>query len=215
MILLVIILTSFKSNKDADNTAQPKTPLFVCINVIKNNILYLGVQNPFELEITNNVFKNVEVTSDNGVIKSFGSRYYCITPEVPGKSTITVLVDGKKIPFQYRIKLIPNPIARIDNIEDGSIISCENIKKSLGIQTVLRDFDSEVMYEALSYILTKIDTNGIKTVIINTGAAFNEQIRSELKKCIKGDVLIFDDIKVKNSNDNIIRKIPNITYFIQ
>ncbi len=178
-------------------------------------MLYVGIEKKLTIHLANNIDTNVSLKIDTGFISNSGKDYYII-PTRQGILSVNILLNNKIIKsYKYKVKLIPDPTAIIDNAsESSSYISPGAIQNSKGITLRLYNFEHKINYQILFFKMIRITPDGKKTEVNNIGPFFNELIRNQLKQSLPGDVVIFDEIKVRNDADCYERKLSNITYFV-
>jgi hypothetical protein len=94
--------------------------LVVIVANDRENILYVGVENPVSALIEKNTKDVVFLRTNNGIIDTHEVGRFSIIPQKKGVAIITVCKITKKdtiaignIPF--RVKSLPDPVARIAN----------------------------------------------------------------------------------------------------
>src|SRR4029079_8113250 len=117
-------------------------PQAVAVTAMKNNVFYIGVDNPFTIVVQNLPADDILVKADKGEV--FGSSMYKTYRGIePGNISI-ILYDqqtSREIGrSSFRLKLIPDPIAKIGKYNGGSIAR-SILAGQLFINAELIDFD--------------------------------------------------------------------------
>ena len=140
---------------------------------------------------------------DNGNLRKTGSGKYIATVNSPGKSTINVTVEAdgarKTTPFEFRVKRVPDPVAKIGTSAGGRI-AANLIKAQQGVRADLENFVFEgVKFDIVSYVVyaTGAGFSENPGISQNGGAYFNEGSKKILEKCRPGSTVVIDEIKAK------------------
>jgi hypothetical protein len=99
--------------------------------------------------------------------------------------------------LEFRIKRIPNPVAKILGKEPGATLSVAEIRNAGGLTAVLDNFDFEAKFTVISYEVST-PSGGLDNRVVNTGARFSTEAESRIINKLKpGSKLYFDDIIVQ------------------
>jgi hypothetical protein len=130
----------------------------------------------------------------------------------PGKVAISVAVrrQGKLTVVgtkEFRVKNIPDPIAKIAGKSGGTISYPIFIAQS-GIATVLENFDFDSHFMVTSFEVD-INTPSGPVTYKNTGPLFSEEMHTAFLKLKNNDRLVFHDIKASgpDSRTRILNEI--------
>jgi hypothetical protein len=110
------------------------------------------------------------------------------------------------------VKLIPNPIAKV-NGQPGGSINAGVWKAQQGVIADLENFDFDAKFEVLSFNMfyqPKLQDPGIAAA---TGPYFSAAQKAFIAKAKPGDIFYIEEIKVKGP-DGLSRKIPGIAFKI-
>ena len=192
------------------------------VTVVNNAVqpIYKGVENPITVQV--NHYKPSELTivvSVGSITKTNDSGSYswriCDTQEKYG---ILKVYCGKQLVMskKFRLRQIPNPEVTIGHW------SCRGggpkIQTVRGIRTELNDFVLEgVEANVVSFTVTirKYNYMGVKDTLIlmdNEGAMFIPPVKKLLESLVPGEVVIFDNIKVKVGCESRLRKVREIVF---
>jgi GldM C-terminal domain len=161
-----------------------------CIVTEKMNVFYMGVDNPISI-FPDNEFTQVYIAG--GAITKRGPGMYSVRVSNLGQAAVTVKQKEKTMVFNFRIKPLPLPVARIDN-NDSSVIKKTILDSAVGLELYIRDFDWLVHVSVTSFEVMIIKPDSRLTAKSETGY-FGSHIIAFLKKAQKGDLLFFRNIK--------------------
>lgn len=186
----------------------------VTVSADKMNVFYIGVDNPVSV-VAAGVSTNSLRVSGNGVSLSGGNGKYTARASSPGRATVTVSGEGlKATTFDFRVKQIPDPVAKINNSTGGEIGNGV-LKAQGGVIPVLENFDFEARCDILGFNVIYIPRRQDPMQALNPGGAFGGQARALINQAKPGDQFIFDNIRAKCPGDGAGRKINNVAFKVQ
>ena len=157
-------------------------------------VLYIGLDNPLTITGGTAGDEKTSATISNGSLSKTGAGKYIARVDAPGKAVVNVTVEGKSVPFEFRVKNVPNPIALIGQNEGGRV-AANIIKSQQGVRADLRDFVFEgVKFDIVGYTVYATgagfaDQPGISP---NSGAYFSADSKRVLDKLKPGSTLVID-----------------------
>lgn len=224
---LGLLLSQCSSKSEQDQVAGIIDTVFVrdTISVIekqafavasKMNVLYIGVDNPVHLELAG-VDANdlrVDISGAGGSIKRAGAANYMATVTQPGEARIRITGGGLRKEFGYRVKRIPDPVARLSNTSGGNIGN-GTFKAQGGLGAYLDNFDFDCRCEIQGFQLTKIPKRADPIEVLNLGPRFSDKSRMLIQSAKPGDVYLFTDVKAKCPGDPAGRLINSLAFIIR
>src|ERR1035437_3571515 len=83
----------------------------ISIGLLRNNVLYIGIDNEFDFAIENHICKDYKIQSDNGIVKHIVENIYSLNPTHLGSASIYFInMNGDTIfRKEFRVKHIPEP----------------------------------------------------------------------------------------------------------
>lgn len=190
------------------------------LQIDKMNVMYIGVPNPVTISASgyniNDV--NLSVPASEGVTAKRGTGgAYEINVTKPGEFTYTIGASrsgaGKTIASgKIRVKRIPDPTVTLMK-RLGGTIAANQIKVQLGLSADLPDFVYEARYVVTSFDVIIAARNADVWTGKNTGATFNQQVKTEMQKLKAGDNIMFVNVKAKGP-DGTIRNCNSLTFQI-
>ena len=117
--------------------------------------------------------------------------------------------------FPFRVKRIPNPIAKLTNNKtDGSLASNE-MKTQRGLIAVLENFDFDVRCSIQSFNLYYTPARQDAVEIANTGGRFSGQTMQAIQAAKPGTAYQFIDVKGKCPGDKASRKLNSLAFMVR
>lgn len=178
-------------------------PASLTVAPLKMNILYSGLKNPISISSPGIPNEQISPTITKGKLSKRNDGTWDV--EVPsGERTTTISasanIDGKSLllgSFEFRIKQVPSPIAKIAELTDGTIDK-NRLLAARAIIPVLVDFDfSDYHFEIVSYELTTFRGTEIQRTGTIKGNVFNEAVNNYIRNASRGQRLYFERIQAK------------------
>jgi gliding motility-associated protein GldM len=187
----------------------------VAISADKMNVFYIGVDNPVSVSAAG-VSSNLLKASGSGVsLTDKGDGKYNVTASTPNpNASITVSAPGLQQTFPFRVKRIPDPVAKLGNKMGGSMGNGE-FKAQSGVLAWLEGFDFDAKCQIQSYRLTRVPKRQDPVVIENSGGSFNGQCRSLADAAKPGDIYYIDDVKARCPGDQSGRQVNSMVFTIK
>lgn len=180
------------------------------------NVVYVGVDNPCRIFVTNVPSEYVEVSSDNEdleIIEKEGG-FYNLTAKTPGRAKITVTADYYEATYEVRMKRIPDPTARL-GVEVSGDIKVGEFKAQGGIGAWLENFDFDARCVIEGYSMTRIAVDGTQETAVNEGSRFREEATLLQQKVQTGDIYLFENVRSKCPGDVVSRSINSLVFRIK
>lgn len=183
------------------------------VSLDKMNVFYIGVDNPVSVSVAGVSSNKVKVTG-SGVSLSGSGGKYTVTASRPGKASLTVRGGSVNKTFEYRVKRIPDPIARLGKKDSGSIGSGE-FKAQGGVGAWLDNFDFEAKCKIQGFMMTRVEKRKDPVDAPNSGARFSGRSADLVARAKPGDTYYFDNIKARCPGDPAARKINSLVFKIR
>lgn len=182
----------------------------------KQNILYIGVDNPITIAATGISTSSIKISMIGGSLHKASSTGYLAQVTKPGKVIITVkdTKNGKSFPFQFRVKRIPNPVVKMGKNVDG-MISSTNFKAQLGLTAILEDFDYDAKCNVQSYTVLYTRKRQDPVLMEGKGGRFSGKVFSAIRQAKPGDQYSFTDVNVRCPGDQVARRINGLSFNIK
>ncbi len=182
----------------------------------KQNVLYIGVANPVTIAAAGMTTSSMKVAMSGGSLKANSRSSYIATVTKPGQAIITVIdtKNGKKFPFTFRVKKIPNPIIKMGENIDG-MLSSNVFKAQMGLSAILEDFDFDAKCAVQSYDLVYTRKRQDAVLLEAKGGRFSGKVLLAVKQAKPGDQYSFTNVMVKCSGDMSSRRINGLAFRIR
>lgn len=183
---------------------------FATVSPTKMNVFYIGVDNPIEVSAAGVRGQDMNVSLSGGTITGSGGAY-TVRVSTAGEATVNVSAKGKTLTAKkFRVKMIPDPVAKVGG-KNGGRMGASEMRVQNGLSAVLENFDFDARFEVVSYQVTFVPKRQDPVSAICNGAYFNSQVQSFQKEMKPGDMVYFEEIRVKGP-DGTTRRIPGIVF---
>jgi len=211
-----------ESENGANEMDKSKSPSMIRISATKMNVFYVGVENPIKIDLEDGNYKELKVSISGGgggtIRKEGGQGYYTVRVTKPAplkkECEVNVEIGGKKETARFRVKRIPNPVAKLSNKSSG-MMGAGEFKAQGGVIAILENFDFDARCQIMAFTLTRIANDGTKTEVINKGSRFSTESRKLVNKAERMDMYLFDNVKAKCPGDPAGRKINSMIFKIR
>ena len=195
----------------------------VTVSATKMNVFYIGVDNPIKVSAAGANSNDVKVSVGGGggasIKKSGGVGEYTITVTKPAplgqECEVRVNAPGlKNEKALFRVKRIPNPVARLSGNSGGSIGNGE-FKAQGGVAAILENFDFDAKCAIQGFIVTRQAKRADPVDVNNKGARYSPDARALVNRAKPGDVYYFDNVRARCPGDVAGRKINSMVFKIK
>lgn len=202
------------SDNDEKKLIRIRKPIIsdVAVELVKMNVLYVGLENPLQVYSKNNSSDLRLVISDGEIWGGNGS--YTAKVSKPGISELSIF-NGKKLlgTKKYRVKRVPDPMATIAGSRGGNIDRVKLVT-AFGIVPELDNFDFELFYKVVSFRMTLYRKGKDPLGIECNGNKITANMRLALAMTRSGDKVYFEFIKAVGP-DGCVRRLNSINFNIQ
>lgn len=186
----------------ADYEVAP--PSGMSVSATKMNVLYIGIDNPIQIAVNGaKSDSDVKASISQGSITKNGSGKYTAQVSTPGIATIQVSanVNDKQesfAPMEFRVLSIPDPKISLCGIILKSKMTKSEVLACNGLIAQNPEFVFETRFDVLSFeVIVNSPTDGVKRES-NSGPIYNSNVQNMLNGLKKKDILVFDNIMVKD-----------------
>lgn len=197
------------ADKVINYTVGSPTGASVSADAVK--VLYVGLDNPLTVNGGNVGDEKVSASMTNGSLTKTGAGKYIARPGKSGtNAVITVVADGKATPFEFRVKDVPDPIAKVGNNKGGRM-PVNEFKAQAGVRADLENFVFEGVKFSVTSFTIVFTGAGFPTLAYDevSGNTFNN-VRSLIEKCKPGTTVTIDEINASGPGGS--RDIPPIVF---
>ena len=147
---------------------------------------------------------------ENGSLTKTGPGKYVTRPGKPGTATVNVTVDGKTTPFTFRVKTVPDPVAKVGNNKGGRM-RVNEFKAQFGVRADLENFVFEgVRFSVQSFTITFNGAGFSQFTFQDVNGDSFDGIRNLIEKCKIGTSVIIDNIEANGPGGT--RLLPPIAF---
>ena len=205
-----LVVTSFFAFKIWDKETG------CAIALHKNNVFYIGLDNPISIIVRGVRADQVKIEAQGITLIKGADDAYTVRAFVPGEASITVS-GGNMEPmrFRYRVKRIPDPMARLGAKHLSRSIGNGEFRAQTGIAAVLENFDFDARCDVVGYEATYMAKRQEPISVMNTGGRFNDNTRDLINQAKPGDVYFFNEIKCKCPGDDTSRNLGALVFRIK
>ncbi|MEZ4948737.1 MAG: gliding motility protein GldM [Saprospiraceae bacterium] len=188
----------------------------VAVSADKMNVFYIGVKNPISVSaagISSNDL-NVSINGGGGSLAKTGSNSWDVTVKTPGEVKINVSGGGLTDSKVFRVKRIPDPVAKLGNKPDGAMGNGE-FKAQQGLIAWLENFDFDARCDIQDFTLVRVPKREDPINSENQGGSFNAKSKRLVDMARPGDTYYFQDVKARCPGDGAGRKINSLVFTIK
>jgi hypothetical protein len=233
VILAIFTTTSAcKSNKEVDLNETTvvhdtivmtdtvfidRSERFATVSADKMKVFYIGVDNPLSVLTSGISPDELQVSASDCSIHAVDkeSGKYIVTAHAPGEAHIKL--SGTGLPtsnFGFRVKRIPDPIARLGNLSGGDMPNGQ-FKAQGGVVAYLDNFDFDATCSVVSFRLVYMGKRQDPVESDNISARYTPETRRLVNNAKPGDIYYFDNIRAKCPGDNNTRNINSMVFKIR
>jgi len=182
----------------------------------KMNVFYIGVENPVSITVAGASSNQVKASCSGGGCNITGSGgKYTVKVTKPGETTVNVSGGGlPNTPFKFRVKRIPDPVARLGKADDGSMGNGE-FRAQPGVIPWLDNFDFQAKCKIDGFNVTRVAKRSDPIQKVNRGGTFNSEVKRIINMAKPGDKYYFENIKARCPGDAAGRKINSLNFTIK
>ncbi len=205
-IIIGSILTIFFMRHAISQEGNP-TARVVSVAADKMNVLYVGVENPVTITVSDIPADKITASISNGTIEGSNGKFIA-KPVESGEATITIMADSEKVGSQeFRVKRIADPQAYIGNYTGDASISKDELMKAEGVDVKISNFDFDLKFEVVSFYMSA-NIAGVITEVVSNSSQFTEGMKSMIQKLQPGAKVFVEQIKVKGPDGSIRNLTP-------
>jgi len=193
----------------------------VSVSPTKMNVFYIGVDNPVEISAagvpSNQVNVSMSGSGGGSISKNSDGTYNVIvkTPTSPGQfARIVVSAPGLNAGKDFRVKRIPDPVARLSQKAGGGMSPGE-FKAQPGVGAFLDNFDFDAKCTIDGFQLVRVAKRADPEFATNKGGRYDVEAQRLVDKATAGDRYFFDNVKARCPGDVAGREINSMVFTIR
>jgi hypothetical protein len=146
-------------------------------------------------------------------VSGSGSKYNITVARPNETATISVSGDGKSLGrFDFRVKRIPDPVARLSNKSNG-IMGSGEFRAQGGVGAFLDNFDFEATCQVVGFELIYQPRREDPQLVQNAGARFDSKSSALVRQAKPGDTYYFRNVRGKCPGDGSVTRELNPMVF--
>ncbi len=171
----------------------------------KMNVIYIGVPNPITVSVPGVPDEKVKVNATGITLTpdpKLGKGHFIAEAKgQPGEATINVTADfnGKPMQmgsgFKFRLKRIPDPVAKIGGKKDGNIPK-STLAAQQGIIPTMEGFDFDLFAKVVSFKMSRYGKGRDPIEKTSDSGTLTGDMKSIIDQCRTGDKILFEYINV-------------------
>ena len=185
------------------------------VSADKMNVFYIGVENPISVTAAGISSNDLKVNCSGCNLKRATQGKYIATVTKPGEVKVNVSGGGlPNTPYTFRVKRIPDPVARLGKKADGTMGNGE-FRAQPGVIPWLDNFDFDAKCKIDGFTVTRVPKRQDPIQKINRGGTFGADVKRIINAAKPGDVYYFDNVKARCPGDAAGRKINSMIFKIK
>ncbi len=188
----------------------------VAVSADKMNVFYIGVDNPVTVSAAGISSNELKVSGSGFNLKKGQKGKWVATASKPTNDGYISVSGGglKTTKFPFRVKRIPDPVARLSKSNGGTMGNGE-FKAQQGVGAFLDNFDFDAKCKIQGYELTRVPKREDAVSSPNAGAKYNDKSRRLVNAAKPGDIYYFQNVKARCPGDSAGRKINSMVFKIR
>lgn len=169
------------------------------ISASKMNVFYRGVDNPVTLAASGKAASELDVRVSVGKISRTDTGW--VVKDIPAEAletTVSIYADGRFMGSQaFRIRGLPNPIARVIGADDGKISVRRMMTNPFLLCTLPEWVEFQYDFRVTSFTMAVPRGGGEVLVERAESQMFTERMKNIIQSLRNNDVVLFRDINVR------------------
>jgi gliding motility-associated protein GldM len=194
----------------------------VSVSATKMNVFYMGVDNPVTVSAAGVPSNQVQVSmsgAGGGSISRNADGTFNVNVSQPTRKDeyayVNVTAPGLSEKREFRVKRIPDPVAKLSS-SMGGVMGSGEFKAQRGLFAVLEGFDFDAKCEIVGYTLVRVPRRQDPQLEPNKGSAYGASVRGLVDQAKAGDTYYFENVKAKCPGDpaSVSREINQLVFKI-
>lgn len=193
----------------------------VSVSASKMNVFYIGVDNPVEVSAAGVPSGQIQVSASGAggaSIKENSDGTYTVNVSTPTRkgefAKINVSAPGLNASKDFRVKRIPDPVAKLSQ-QAGGAMGAGEFKAQQGVIADLQNFDFDARCSIKGYRVVRVAKRQDPEFAVNPGASYNAKAQSIISKAKPGDTYYFENVKCDCPGDAAARELNTMVFNIK
>ncbi len=193
-------------------------PATLIVSPTKMNVFFQGIPNPVEISAIGASAENTQVTITNATIRRGEGFNYIVEPKQNyGEAIIKVsaIINGRKQSYpdkRFRLKRVPDPEARVNNMAGGKIQKAL-LAQQIGVEAVLEDFLFDYQYIVQRFTVSTT-VNTFTEDEPSSSYRFTQKQKDLINQVPRNQRVVIENIYALGP-DGEERALPSIIFIIQ
>jgi len=192
----------------------------VSVSATKMNVFYTGVDNPVAVSAAGVPSNQVQVSmsgAGGGSITRNSDGTFNVRVTSPTKkdeySYVNVGAPGLSEKREFRVKRIPDPVAKLSS-SNGGVMPSGEFKAQRGLFAILENFDFDAKCEIIGYRLVRVPRRQDPIIGTNKAGPYGAECKGIVDQAKAGDTYYFEEVKAKCPGDVSGRDINQLVFKI-
>jgi len=200
--------------KDEYIVAKPS----LTVSATKMNVFYIGVDNPVSISVPGMATELIRPSISTGTLSRSSEGGWNVTMPTSAKKAVISVSAGsgnnlKAMGSQeFRVKRVPDPIAKIANTDGGNISKGAMLAAGAIIPQMPADFEFQLDFIITSFTFVSIRSGDVFEELTK-GNRLNDKMKNFLQTAKRGTKVWLENIYAKGPDGN--RKLATISLTIQ
>lgn len=173
----------------------------VSVTNLRQNVVYLGMDNPLRIVMEGVHCTSLRVSTDNGSIQKTGSCEYSFKPSKTGMAQIVVSGGKKTYNYLLRVESLPAPAAYLGSRSGGLLAKGElERQRAIYVRYPGVDVKSGLKISTYSYVIIRDDKHIAGRSV--KGPNFGRDMQQQFSNIAKSDILLFYNIVAEDDKGN-------------
>ncbi len=184
-----------KESQEYDLNYSVGSPTGASVSADAVKVFYVGLDNPISVSGGNVGDEKVQVSMTNGTLSKTAPGKYIVRPGKAGTpAVVTVDADGKPSTFEFKVKDVPDPVAKV-GLNKGGRMRVNDFKAQTGVRADLENFVFEgVKFNVTSYTIVLTGAGFPVLQYRDVKGGFFGSIQDLIDKCRPGTTVTLDNI---------------------
>lgn len=187
----------------------------VTVSADNMNVFYAGIDNPISFSAVGKTGAQLDAKISVGDIRKENNQYIVRVPASARNATVSVTSGGQVLgTSEFRIKTVPNPVASIGGVSDGSIEKETILRVPQIVAAMPRDFEFRMNFQVTSFRFYSVRPDGNILELNIQGNTLNAEAINFVQNMRRGQRFTITNIVAKGP-DGLDRVLNAIVISIQ
>jgi GldM C-terminal domain len=218
LLLLFLVFSVQITSAQKKTKPQPAAPkaLKAAVTLEKANAIYVGIENPITISAGSASAAEIAAICKKGGVKVNDAGQQVLQCDKPGLDTLVVTApDGTSERFPFRLKKMPDPVAKLNGQFIAGAISVEELRSCNEVKAVFEALNYDPKCVISGFNFTFIPKKQEPVSLVCTSAKFDTKVAEQIVKAKAGDYVMFSNITTKCQGDITARTIAPLFFTVK